>query len=408
VTRWAYYNDNDPFVCEWARELIKAGLVPDGEVDERPIQEVQPNEIRDFVQCHFFSGILGWPYALGLAGWPADRPVWTGSCPCQPFSVAGKCRRHADNRHLWPAWARLLAECRPPIVFGEQVASRAGRLWLAAVRADLEGMGYAVGAADLCAAGVGAPHIRQRLWFVADANTGDDKRRQSDGPRIHESEIGKGTDDHTSGRGSTSLLADAERDTRGTGRTAIESRESDGAASAGPHAESGRRGDPRGLADPLPAGRPEGRAGTGNGPAASDGKSGELGYPESERRGEARDSGGRPRQRVGDAGAADGLGHAEGDGCEGQPLRANREPQDGITEAGISSFWSSCDWLPCRDGKARPIPTESALFPLATGIPNRMGLLRGSGNAINPYTAAAFVKACMTLGIGDAAQVEGA
>lgn len=121
-------------------------------------------------QVHFFAGLGGWSRALRLAGWPDDRPVWTASCPCQPFSTAGKQRGFDDDRHLWPVLFELVRECRPAILFGEQVAGPAGRTWLDAVSADLESAGYAVGAANLCAAGVGAPHIRQRLYFVAVAD----------------------------------------------------------------------------------------------------------------------------------------------------------------------------------------------------------------------------------------------
>jgi DNA (cytosine-5)-methyltransferase 1 len=74
-----------------------------------------------------------------------------------------------DPRHLWPAFRRLINRCSPSVVFGEQVASAGGRKWLAGVFANLETMGYAAAGADLCAAGVGAPHIRQRLYWVADA-----------------------------------------------------------------------------------------------------------------------------------------------------------------------------------------------------------------------------------------------
>jgi DNA (cytosine-5)-methyltransferase 1 len=108
---------------------------------------------------------------LRLAGWPDDRAVWTGSCPCQPFSAAGKRGGTDDARHLWPEFYRLIAECRPATVFGEQVASKDGLAWLDIVSTDLEGADYAVGAADLCAAGVGAPHIRQRLYFVGHASS---------------------------------------------------------------------------------------------------------------------------------------------------------------------------------------------------------------------------------------------
>lgn len=163
----AYYNEHDPFAAAWLRELIKAGLIADGEVDERDIQEVQAADVRGFVQCHFFAGIGGWSYALRLAGWSDDRPVWTGSCPCQPFSATGRRQGESDARHLWPVWRPLIAELQPANVFGEQVAGAAGLQWLDAVSADLEDDGYAVAAADLCAPSVGAPHIRPRLWFVA-------------------------------------------------------------------------------------------------------------------------------------------------------------------------------------------------------------------------------------------------
>lgn len=165
----AYYNEIDPFCAQWLRNLIAAGHLPPGDVDERDIREVQDDDVRGYREVHFFAGIGGWPYALRLAGWPSDRPVWTGSCPCQPLSSAGRRQGHADERHLWPAFHRLIAECRPATVLGEQVASKDGREWFAGVRADLEALGYACGAADLCAAGVGAPHIRQRLFWVADA-----------------------------------------------------------------------------------------------------------------------------------------------------------------------------------------------------------------------------------------------
>ena len=176
----AYYNEIDPYAAQWLRNLILAGHIAPGEVDERSITDVASDDLRGFDQCHFFAGIGGWSLALRLAGWPDDQPVWTGSCPCQPFSAAGKGLGEKDPRHLWPEFRRLIAECRPATVFGEQVASAAGREWLAGVRADLEGLAYGVGAADLCAASAGAPHIRQRLWWVADAHQGQ-RGRLADG-----------------------------------------------------------------------------------------------------------------------------------------------------------------------------------------------------------------------------------
>ena len=162
-----YYNEFDPKSAAWLRELIRAGDIPNGKVDERSIADVEPSDLAGFTQCHFFAGIGGWSLALQYAGWPVERPVWTGSCPCQPFSAAGKGQGIKDPRHLWPELDRLITECGPAIVFGEQVASKDGLGWLDLVSADLERAGYATGAADLCAAGIGAPHIRQRLFWGA-------------------------------------------------------------------------------------------------------------------------------------------------------------------------------------------------------------------------------------------------
>ena len=165
-----YYNEIDPKAAAWLRELIKQNLIPDGIVDTRSITEIKPNELKQYTQCHFFAGIGGWSLALQLAGWPATRPVWTGSCPCQPFSTAGKQLGNADERHLWPIFFNLIRECQPECVFGEQVANAIGKGWLDGVSADLESEGYACGATVLGAHSIGAPHIRQRLFWVANAD----------------------------------------------------------------------------------------------------------------------------------------------------------------------------------------------------------------------------------------------
>ncbi len=182
----AYYNEIEPYAAAWLRSLIAKGLIADGVVDDRSIRDVRPDDLRGFTQCHFFAGIGIWSYALRLAGWADDRPVWTGSCPCQPFSTAGKRKGVEDDRHLWPELFRLTRECRPAEILGEQVASRDGLEWLAGVRFDLESAGYSVGAADLCAAGVGAPHIRQRLYWggrleYAPGNGREQRRAESGG-----------------------------------------------------------------------------------------------------------------------------------------------------------------------------------------------------------------------------------
>ncbi|ECK2273249.1 DNA cytosine methyltransferase [Salmonella enterica] len=169
MTATAYYNEIDPFAAAWLQNLINAGCIAPGVVDTRSIEEVTANDLKGFTQCHFFAGIGVWSYALRCAGWPDSRPVWTGSCPCQPFSQSGKRRGFNDPRHLWPAWFYLVSQCRPDVIFGEQVASKDGLTWFDAVQFDLEKAEYAVAVVDLCAAGFGSAHIRQRLFWVADA-----------------------------------------------------------------------------------------------------------------------------------------------------------------------------------------------------------------------------------------------
>lgn len=163
-----YYNEIDPYAAQWLRNLILAGLIPHGEVDERSIAYVSAADLAGFRQCHFFAGIGGWALAARLAGWPDDRQLWTGSPPCQPFSRAGKQRGADDARHLWPHLFRLISAVRPDVVMGEQVAAAVGKGWLDGVFDDLEGVNYACGAAVVPACAVNAPHRRDRLWFVAE------------------------------------------------------------------------------------------------------------------------------------------------------------------------------------------------------------------------------------------------
>ena len=218
----ALYNELDPYAARWLENLIAAGHIAKGDVDARSIAELRAADLVGRTQCHFFAGIGVWSSALRDAGWPDDREVWTGSCPCQPFSAAGKGGGFDDERHLWPTWFALIRECRPATIFGEQVASSDGLTWFDLVHADLEGAGYAVGAADLPAAGVGAPHLRQRLYFVANAK---EERRGSrrTGKARHGQEPG-GRQEQSGGLGETVVLGDtdsagdANRGSRSTAR----------------------------------------------------------------------------------------------------------------------------------------------------------------------------------------------
>jgi DNA (cytosine-5)-methyltransferase 1 len=172
-----YYNDNDPNAAAWLRELIKRKLIPAGDVDERSIKDVTGSDLKGYTQCHFFAGIGGWSEALRLAGWGTDIPVWTGSCPCQPFSCAGKGEGEKDPRHLWPEFYRLIRECKPNVVFGEQVERAIKMGWIDRVFADLETEGYTCGAAVLGAHSAGAPHVRQRIFWVGNSNCNIDYRK---------------------------------------------------------------------------------------------------------------------------------------------------------------------------------------------------------------------------------------
>jgi DNA (cytosine-5)-methyltransferase 1 len=377
-----YYNEFDPKAAAWLRQLIDAGLIPHGVVDTRSITAIHPNDLIPFTQCHFFAGIGGWSQALKLAKVDPARPLWTGSCPCQPFSVAGKGLGTADERHLWPVFANLIRECRPPTVFGEQVASRAGREWLSGVRADLERMGYAVGAADLCAAGVGAPHIRQRIYWVADASGRGCKKPVNAG--INSARSGKAE----SARSGTSCgVADAER-------RAAEHRGHDMAGEAGSSQDQARERE--WVRDELGAGGDAGRL------ANSQRNAGEQGWLADQPRestGEASTGAPVKPRRLRDVGGVDnpqqqGLEGYTGNEHDGdEPGRINEDAPRPVATAG--NAWDSFDLLPCLDGKTRRI--EPGSFPLAHGVPGRVGLLRGYGNAIVPPLAAVFIEESLAL-----------
>ncbi|HCT5194038.1 DNA cytosine methyltransferase [Raoultella ornithinolytica] len=372
----AYYNEIDPFAAQWLRNLIAAGHIAPGEVDERSIEDVTPDDLRGFTQCHFFAGIGVWSHSLRLAGWPDDKPVWTGSCPCQPFSAAGKGDGFADERHLWPHFFHLISECRPQQVFGEQVASGNANAWFDLVQADLEGVGYAFGLVPFTSAGIGAPHIRERAYWVAHSNNGIcDRSGYVRAP---------GRDEY-SNSGDDVRLADANHDRQQPGQ---------GIGCSCKCAEQG-----------LDIGRSSQNGGLGNanitrleGLSGNDGAAG--------------------RERATGPAAAPGVhdGMANSNDRINSPLKALRTGRDAILDGCINGrplevngFWRDADWLFCRDGKWRPV--EPGTFPLVDGASarmgrvepgmarvassNRVGRLKGYGNAINAQAASAFIRAFM-------------
>lgn len=101
-----------------------------------------------------------------LDGRTVSADVICGGFPCQPFSFAGNRRGAADDRHLWPEMRRVIAECRPAWVVGENVVGII-RMELDTVLSDLESLGYSGRTFVIPAAAVDAPHIRKRIWVVA-------------------------------------------------------------------------------------------------------------------------------------------------------------------------------------------------------------------------------------------------
>jgi len=534
MKKWHYYNEIDPKAAAWIRELIKQKLIPDGEVDERSITEVKPDDVQDFIQAHWFAGICGWPLALQLAGVPATTRLWTGSCPCQPFSTAGKGLAQSDERHLWPVFFDLIRQCRPPIVFGEQVASAAvvglrrtraevqqmrdqeailgflrregasstgilqsvqefadslteerelqygpnqqtgygfgfsGSLqgkesrdtfqlgtvrhlsthssggmradgntfrpdktqslelpipgsdrsrsgvhkgqcqssaifsecdesqlgseldfegcgvdqdsapreikrliaevggeaesytpvWVDGVQDDLEGAGYAFGACVMGAASVGAPHIRQRLYWVADDRSG---RREM--AHLHNGGSGAPGSWRTPDFLGVRSPADTGAHTH---------RLADNQGSEHPRKRAFASGQQGGFANGGGLVLPDGDRCSAGGSAATPAGYGDTIEP---------------------AGSgADGLGNTTSSGQCGRGEDGTRESAE-VSWTGHQTPWSDFALVHCRDGKTRRVPTEPAFFPLAHGVPARVVRLRGYGNAIIPQVAATFIQA---------------
>lgn len=377
------YNDFDPGAAAWLRELIAGGHIPPGTVDDRSILDVRATEFLGHRRVHMFAGIGGWAEALRLAAWPDAIPCWTGSPPCQPFSAAGKRAGRDDARHLGPAFVDLVRAARPPVLFGEQVASadvfgRAAKpgkqdrggapawAWCDDLFLRLEAAGYAAWALDIPAAGIGAPHIRQRCFFAA-----VDLRFAPDG-------LADRDDAGLEGRGQPGRERAAERPAGPCG-VAVGLADADGGNAraereqpGGQHRQQPQDGGTGRMADAKFAGvRPCGSGGSGSQARSLQGAHGE-----------------RQRLRPHAVAVNDTVGTRPG-------------PTDG--------FWRDADWLFCRDGKWRP--AERSFFGLDDGLSGglvhgrafvpashplapshkdarRVMRLRGYGNAIVPQAAA--------------------
>jgi DNA (cytosine-5)-methyltransferase 1 len=431
MKKWNYYNDFDPKACEWARELIRRKLIPDGEVDCRSITDVRPHDLKGFVQCHFFCGILGWSLALRLAGVPEDRNLWTASLPCQPFSTAGKQLGTDDERHLAPVFLELVRQCNPATLLGEQVASKIARTqWLPGIRLELEALGYSFGAVDLCSpcAGeigegrivrgdseswerviLGQPHIRQRLYWVAHrmADTDSlgelrDSRSGDEGTGPCGELLGRGLlEADSDGTHSAEWVAHAERDGREMEILASGSCGSSDGVGASDESGSdglygGKRvsfaadclgGDDEEFGDECPiCGLTYAEDCECPGPTHD-------GYEYAERDGVLY------ARRMGDTWSAEPQGHARDVSDRSEPGRVNQEPTGSTGSAGGSGIVL----LPCRDGKTRR--TESGIFPLVAGIPR--GVVP-SGDPSDPSyaNATAEARAVRLKGYGNAIQID--
>ena len=405
-----YYNEWDSFAAEWLKELIKDGLIPNGEVDTRSIADVEPSDLKGFTQCHFFAGIGGWSRALQLAGWSSSRPVWTGSPPCQSFSTAGKGKGKDDLRHLWPVFFNLIRECQPPTVFGEQVAAAIRYGWLDDLQTDFEAEGYASAAVVLPSGSIGAPHKRDRLFFTA--------KRVADSNNLgHERSAGVGWEAQR-GTEHSSEVSMADSGIHGQPRQREMGRPGDTKESG--VEEVNRAINASGFGSSVPSCHEQSLADSCGSRLQGDVWIGETGEEESSERYSSECSGdgsggnsdsnrSKTRDETSETAGhgnsidatsirSDSVGNSEHNGSHEAEI--GRSARSGEAEGGMleskgsdSVFWGSSEVIYCRDGKYRPIPTEPALFPLANGISNRVGILRGAGNAIVPQAAAEIIKA---------------
>lgn len=343
----AYYNEIDPPAAHILRALIAENVIAPGEVDTRSIKEVHPDDLIGFTQCHFFAGGGLWSVAARLAGWPDYEPLWTGSCPCQPFSAAGKGGGTDDPRHLWPDFYRLIRSRRPSVVMGEQVAGKAGYGWFDGVRADLEAEDFASRTVDFPACSVDAPHQRNRLYWIA---------------MEHAARVGRGEgwpEDELRRGWPTPTGADARR--------ALDYGIGAGLEGFGRDGDRSRRPEPGGSVAETDG--PECRLlANGDGTRSTQDRRNvdEIGSISKTERGSEHDA----------------FISGRGDDPKIRP----------VASAGRNgTYWSDAEWIACHDDKARR--AKSGIRFLVDGLPGRVDLWRVGGNAIVPEAAAEVIAA---------------
>lgn len=380
-----------------------------------------------------------WSIAARMAGWPDRRPLWTASCPCQPWSAAGQQLGVDDPRHLWPHLFRILSAYRRagyavPVIVGEQVAGAAGYHWFDGVRTDLAREEIAARTVDIPACAVDAPHQRNRLYwaavsrpeqrFISGAVALAQEQRRWTGLRESDAERHRIVD--ANGYGRNGLLAHPEGQCGGRdlAQRGPEGRTADGFAD-----EDGAMVDAEGI------GRGEGRAQTGifGGRAASpgadlrergqgpvgdaigagfqglggdvdrgradrrrpDGDSGDGEVPAAHRSIASPDGGGRG-QDVADTlgGGWSRFGESQHSGIEGAsggiPLGRS---VDRLKHGPNGSWWADGEWIVCHDGKARR--AKPGIRMLVNGMAGRIDLWRLAGNSIIPILAAEVIGAIL-------------
>ena len=361
----AYYNEIDPAAAYVLRELISRDVIAPGDVDDRSIKDVKPDDLRGYTQCHFFAGAGLWSVAARLAGWPDDRPLWTGSCPCQPFSAAGKGLGADDPRHLWPDFHHLIRSARPPVVMGEQVAGKAGYGWFDGVRADLAGEAYAARAVDIPASAIDAPHQRNRLYWIAMGDGSGERRSQAirEPGNYAAASVENATDSAQRTYGADRLFSHAAGERRGEGRPEHEFR-------SGRHAVASA--DVQLQPDPDCGGRD--------------------GRQEITERGQ--------KQRAASEWADGGILTDSGRDLRGSGPGLSQDRQISSNANGRNgSWWADAEWIVSPlDDKARR--TKPGLPFLVDGLVGRTDLWRLCGNSIVAVLAAeviaAFLDAEMT------------